>query len=56
VRGIARRLHRDRAAVHSCRQKAFGLKVIEHSIEECGITGVKAQGTHRSWKAAALAR
>ena len=27
----------------SGRQRAFGLKLVEHSIEERGITGVKAQ-------------
>ena len=43
VRRIARRLDRDGAAVQVGRQRAFGLKFVEHPVEERGISGVKAQ-------------
>ena len=41
VRGIARRLDRHVPAVEVRRQRAFGNEVVEHSIEERGILGVK---------------
>ncbi len=41
--GVARRLDRDRLAIDSGRNFVFGLKLVEHSVEERGIAGVKAQ-------------
>ena len=43
VRRIARRLDRHVPAVEARRQRAFGNKLVEHSVEERGILGVKAQ-------------
>jgi hypothetical protein len=43
MRRIARRLDRHVPAVDVRRQRAFGKKVVEHSVEERGILGVKAQ-------------
>ena len=43
VRGIARRLDRDVLPVELRRQGAFGNEIVEHSVEERGILGVKAQ-------------
>jgi hypothetical protein len=43
MRGVARRLDSDRLAVDFGRKPAFGLKLVEHSVEERGILGVEAQ-------------
>jgi hypothetical protein len=43
MRGIARRLDRQVAPVDALRQRALGNEVVEHSVEERGILGVKAQ-------------
>ena len=56
MRRVARRLDRHGAAVQLGRQHAFGLKFIEHPVEERGIAGVKAQVLTKVWKAAALAQ
>ena len=48
VRRIARRLDRHAAAIQAVGQRAVGNELIEHSVEERGILGVKAQtGVHR---------
>ena len=43
MRRIARRLDRDVLAVEVRRQRAVGNEIVEHSVEERGILGVKAQ-------------
>jgi hypothetical protein len=43
VRGVARRLDGNRLPVDIGRKSAFGLKLVEHSVEERGILGVEAQ-------------
>ena len=44
MRRIARRLDRDPAPLEARRQRAFGNKFVEHSVEERGILGVKRHG------------
>jgi hypothetical protein len=57
VGGIARRLDRDCAPIDLRRQYTFGLKLIEHLVEERGISGVKAQfGSPNLESAASSAR
>jgi hypothetical protein len=43
VRRIARRLDGHVAPVEPLREHAVGNEVVEHSVEERGILGVKAQ-------------
>jgi hypothetical protein len=43
MRRIARRLDRHVLAVELSRQHAVGNEIIEHSVEERGISGVEAQ-------------
>ena len=43
VRGVARRLDRHVPAIEVRRQRAFGNEIVEHSVKERGILGVKAQ-------------
>jgi hypothetical protein len=43
VRRIARRLDRNAATLEAVGQNAFGNEFVEHSVEERGILGVKAQ-------------
>jgi hypothetical protein len=43
MRRVARRLDRDRLPVDFGRKLAFGLKLVEHPVEERRILGVEAQ-------------
>jgi hypothetical protein len=56
MRRVARRLDGHGAAVQLRREDAFGLKFVEHSVEERGIAGVEAQFVTEVRKAAALAQ
>ena len=47
VRGVARRLDRDRPPLEPGRQRAVGFKLVEHSVEKLGISRVKAQISHQ---------
>jgi hypothetical protein len=55
VRGIARRLDRDRTPVDFRGQDTLGLKLVEHFIQKRGISGVNAQFGHQIRKARPLA-
>ena len=56
VRGIARRLDRHVLAVEAGGQRAFGDEIVEHSVEKCGILGVKARTSPRLLERARLAQ
>ena len=57
MRRVARRLDRDRASGSAPQATRLRqLKFVEHSVEERGIAGVKAQFVHQDRKAAALAQ
>ena len=54
MRGIARRLDRDGAALDAGRERAFRLEGVEQGVEMRGEAGVERQGRFRHSRKARL--